>query len=230
MTPLREWTKRELAEGELASLGLYLTSHPFEEMARHCARFTNGSIAKVLSGLPNQALPFHVRKDATVAGVVMDIRRRGTGVSVLLDDDTERMQVTLFDEVYAASKHLLTKHAVLIVEGQLRYDDFMNGWRITARRIRSADDAIEEHARRLTVRWPSEGAGPELVRELQQILKPFTRGPCEVCIEYSGRGADATVTLGDQWSVRLTRELRDRLTKLLGDDRYLVHYPKHFTG
>jgi hypothetical protein len=66
------------------------------------------------------------------------------------------------------------------------------------------------------------------VRELQRILKPFTRGRCEVSIEYRKTGAEGALTLGEAWSVRVTRELRDQLTRLLGDDRYLIHYPKHF--
>ena len=228
MTPIREWTKRERLEGERESLGLYLTGHPFEDFAEHCKHFTNGSIAKVLASMPTQALPWQVRKEATVAGVVMDVRKRGNRVSVLLDDDTERIEVTMFDEVFAQSKHLIAKHAVLIADGQLRYDDFLNGWRITAKRMRSADEAIEEFARRLTIRWPSDSVGAEFVRDLQRVLKPFTRGRCEVCIEYKAASADATLTLGEAWSVRLTRDLREQLTRLLGDDRYLIHYPKHF--
>ncbi len=58
----------------------------------------------------------------------------------------------MFDEVFAQAKHVIAKHAVLITEGQLKFDDFINGWRLTAKRVRSADDAIEEYARRLTVR------------------------------------------------------------------------------
>jgi DNA polymerase-3 subunit alpha len=228
LTPVREWSKRERLEGERESLGLYLTGHPFDDFAEHCKHFTNGSIAKVLGALPSSALPYHVRKEAILAGVVVDVRRRGNRVSVLLDDDTERIEVTMFDEVFAESKHVIAKHAVLIVEGQLKYDDFINGWRLTAKRVRSADDAIEEYARRITILWPREGAGPELVRELQRILKPFTRGRCEVCIKYQTPGAQAELTLGEAWSVRVTRELRDQLTHLLGDDSYLIHYPKHF--
>jgi DNA polymerase-3 subunit alpha len=228
MAPLREWTKRERLEAERESLGLYLTGHPFEDFAEHCKHFTNGSIAKVLGGLPTEALPYHVRKEASLAGVVMDVRRRGNRVSIVLDDDTERIEVTMFDEVFAQAKHLIAKHAVLIAEGQLRYDDFLNGWRITARRIRSADEAIEEYARRLTIRWSNDSAAVDFVRELRQILTPFTRGRCEVCIEYRSRGAEASLTLGEAWSVRLTRELRDRLARLLGEDRLLIHYPKHF--
>jgi DNA polymerase-3 subunit alpha len=227
LTPIREWSKRERLEGERESLGLYLTGHPFDDFAEHCKHFTNGAIAKVLGGLPSSALPYHIRKEAILAGVVVDVRRRGNRVSILLDDDTERIEVTMFDEVFAQAKHVIAKHAVLIAEGQLRFDDFINGWRLTAKRVRSADEAIEEYARRLTIRWPSD-AGPEIVRELQRVLKPFTRGRCEVCIDYRASGAAAELTLGEAWSVRVTRELRDQLTRLLGDDSFLIHYPKHF--
>jgi hypothetical protein len=122
----------------------------------------------------------------------------------------------------------VAKHAVLIADGQLRYDDFINGWRLTARRMRSADEAIEEHARRLTIRWSGNGTAASFVRDLQRTLQPFTRGRCEVCIEYRSPAGEATLTLGEAWCVRLTRELRDQLTRLLGDDRFLVHYPRHF--
>ncbi|MEO8464880.1 MAG: DNA polymerase III subunit alpha [Gammaproteobacteria bacterium] len=231
MTPVRDWTKRERLDAERESLGLYLTGHPFEDFAEHCKYFTHGSIAKVLSSMPAQvqAEPWKTkREEKTVAGVVTEVRKFGNRVSLQLDDDTERIEIMLFDEVFAQSKHLIAKHAVLIADGQLRYDDFRNGWRINAKRIRSADDAIEEYARRLTIRWPSEPAGADFIRDLQRILKPFARGRCEVCIEYKGASAEAGLTLGEQWSVRLTRDLREQLTRLLGDDRYLIHYPKHF--
>jgi DNA polymerase-3 subunit alpha len=227
LTPVRDWSKRERADGERESLGLYLTAHPFDDYAKHVQRFTNGSIAKVLQELPTSAQPYQVRKDAILAGVVADVSRRGNRVSIELDDDTDRIEVTMFDEVFAQAKQVIVKHAVVLVEGQLRYDDFVNGWRLTAKRVRSADDVIEEYARRLTIRWPSE-ASLGLVRELQRILKPFTRGRCEVSVELRRSGAEASLTLGEAWSVRVTRDLRDQLTRLLGDDRYLLHYPKHF--
>jgi len=227
LTPMRDLSKRERADGERESLGLYLTVHPFDEFAEHCKHFTNGAIAKVLQGLPSTAQPYQMRKEAILAGVVVDVRRRGNRVSIVLDDDTERIEVTMFDEVFAQAKHIIAKHAVLIAEGQLRYDDFINGWRLTAKRIRSADEAIEEYARRLTILWPGD-AGPDLVRELERVLKPFTRGRCEVTVDYRRNGAGALLTLGEAWCVRCTRELRDQLTRLLGDDRFLIHYPKHF--
>jgi DNA polymerase-3 subunit alpha len=227
IVPQREWTKRERLEAERESLGLYLTGHPFDDFSEHCEKFTNGAIAKVVGGMPHEGTPYQIRKDVILAGVVMDVRRRGNRVSIVLDDDTERIEVTLFEDVFAQCRHLIAKHAVLIAEGQLRYDDFINGWRVTARRVRSADDAIEEHARRLTIRWPGNGAAASFIRDLQRTLQPFTRGRCEVCVEYRSTLGEAQLTLGEAWSVRLTRELRDQLTRLLGDNRFSIHYPRH---
>ncbi len=168
---------------------------------------------------------FATRKEVTLAGAVMDIRRRPNRTSLVLDDDTERIEVTLFDETFAQFKHLIAKHAVLIVEGQLRYDDFLNGWRVTAKRVRSADELIEEQARRLTIPW--SGSLGSFVRDLQRTLKPFTRGNCEVCVDYRSAAGEAQLTLGDAWAVRLTRELRDQLVQLLGENKFAIHYRKH---
>ena len=226
-----EWTKRERLQAERESLGLYLTGHPFDDFAKHCAHFTNGPIGNVLGALPSDGGGQHqysMRRDVTLAGVVMDVRRRGGRVSLELDDGSGALEVTLFDEVYAQARHLVVKDAVLVIRGQLRYDDFLSAWRLTAQRVRSVDDEIEEHARRITIRWRGGETRPDFVPALKSALKPFTRGKCEVCLKYETSAAEALLTLGEEWAVRPTRELRDALTRLLGEERFSIHYPKHF--
>ena len=229
LVPRREWTKRERLQAEYESLGLHLTGHAFDGFRDHCERLNISSIAKIVGGMPSPTAEggnfFANRKEVTLAGAVMDIRRRPNRTSLVLDDDTERIEATLFDETFAQFKHLIAKHAVLIVEGQLRYDDFLNGWRVTVKRVRSADEVIEEQARRLTIPW--HGNLGSFVRDLQRTLKPFTRGNCEVCVDYRSAAGDAQLTLGDAWSVRLTRELRDQLVQLLGENKFAIHYRKH---
>jgi DNA polymerase-3 subunit alpha len=110
----------------------------------------------------------------------------------------------------------------------VRYDDFLKAWMITAESVQSVDDAIESHAKRLTIRIDGNAAGRELVNRLSETLRPFTRGSCEVCVQYQSRQASALLTLGDDWSVRATRELREELAQLVGEDRVSIHYPRHF--
>jgi DNA polymerase-3 subunit alpha len=223
-----EWNKRERLEAEQESLGLYLTGHPFDDYADHCKHFSHGSIANVMASLPAEGQHYQARRNATLAGVVMNIRRRASRLTIDLDDNTGRIEATLFDEIYNQSKHLLTKHAILVIDGQLRYDDFINAWRLTAQRVRSIDEAIEEYARRITICWNGRDGGPELVARLKEILQPFRRGKCEVCIQYQGEIAAAELTLGDDWMVRPTRELREQLGRLLGEEGYSIHYQKQF--
>ncbi|HEX5419874.1 MAG TPA: OB-fold nucleic acid binding domain-containing protein, partial [Gammaproteobacteria bacterium] len=226
---VRDWTKRERRDAEYESLGLFLTSHPFEDYAGHCSYFTNGPIAGIVSALPpDGANAFHARREVIVGGVVMEIRRRGGRLSIMLDDDSERIEVSLFDEVYSASKQLIAKHAVLVVRGQLRWDDFIGGWRVTAQQLRAVDDEIEEYARRLTIEWRVPEACADFVPALKEVLKPFARGKCEVSLRYRSAAAEGLLTLGEEWAVRPTRELRESLTRLLGEDRISIHYPKHF--
>jgi DNA polymerase-3 subunit alpha len=226
LAPVREWTKRERLEAERESLGLYLTAHPFDDYARHWRELNYSSIADVIGALPAEGAPYQ-RKAATLAGVVMDIRRRGNRLAIVLDDNTDRVEVTLFDDVYAAAKHLLNKHAVLVVDGQLRYDEYLSAWRLTAQRVRAFDEIIEESARRITIRIVDNETGLKLIGELKTTLEPFRRGNCEVSIEYRNDSGEALLTCGEAWAVRPTRELRERLSRLLGEDRYKIHYPKH---
>jgi DNA polymerase-3 subunit alpha len=235
---LREWNDREKLEAERESLGLYLTGHPFTDYADHCSHFTSGSIAGVLGTMPNvegggdgpgKGARFRYRRDATLAGVVMDIRRRGTRVSLVLDDGTERIEVTLFEDVFQQARNIVSKHAVLVVNGQLRFDEFLNGWRMTAQRVQTVDAAIERHARRLTLFVPSTQLGDGFVDTLKATLQPYRSGDCEVCVQYRGAGAEATITLGDQWAVHPTRELREQLSELVGEKRVSMHYARQTT-
>jgi DNA polymerase-3 subunit alpha len=135
----------------------------------------------------------------------------------------------VFDELYAATRQLLQKHEVLVVEGQLRFDDFLGAWRLIAARIRSVDDAIEEYARRMTISLGDVEAAPELIGRLKDTLKPFRQGACELSIEYKSQIGEAQLVCSDEWAVRPTRELRESLNRLLGDNAVRIHYPKHFT-
>ena len=173
------------AEAEHESLGLYLTGHPFEVSPSIASKLHTSARSRRFCGM-------HAERRANFFADPQgsDARRRRHGRPpaaeprpAVLDDDTERIEVTLFDEMFAQSKHLIAKHAVLIVEGQLRYDDFLNGWRVTAKRVRSADEP--SRSTRAGSRFAGRKHGRRrFVRDLQRVLKPFTRGRCEVCVEY----------------------------------------------
>ena len=225
LEPVREWSAQERLKGERESLGLYLSGHPFDEYEKHCRHFTHGTIGKLTQAAPGNGggAPGEVR----AAGLVADVRRRGGRVSMVLEDRTGRLEVTLFEEVFNRFRHLANNGEMLVAAGQLRFDEFINDWRLTARTLGSVDETIERNASRLTIYWPDDGRGGELVGSLEETLTPFTHGKCEVCIQYRGSEATSRLILGERWAVRANRELRERLGALLGESGFSIHYPRH---
>jgi DNA polymerase-3 subunit alpha len=166
-------------------------------------------------------------KVTTVAGLVLEIRRRPNRVTLILDDRSARLEVTLFEEIFQQHRDIIVKDAILIVDGTLRFDDFIEAWRLQAKSLMDIDRARERFARRLWLKWPADYEGSQGLDRFEQLLKPYLRGPCGVGIwvnrpDYSGR-----LNLPDAWSVRPSRELLDKLNDLVGREGwYLVYGPR----
>jgi len=134
----------------------------------------------------------------------------------------------LYEEVFQQHRDIIVKDAILVVDGALRFDDFIEAWRVQAKTLIDIDRARERYARRLWLRWPAEFDGPTGMNRFEELLTPYLRGSCGISInvvrpEYSGR-----IALADAWSVRPARELLDKLSALVGRDGwYLVYGPRN---
>jgi DNA polymerase-3 subunit alpha len=212
-----DWSEALRLAGERETLGLYLTGHPIARIEQHLPRFVSHRIGDLLGERPYALAGrgFTPGRAVTVAGLIDEIRKRGTRISVSLDDRTGRIEVSLFDEVFQRHRELIVKDALVLVEGLLRFDEFSDGWRLGARRISDLDQALESQARRIVLKWPP-GRASTGFEELAQILARFRPGPCAVTIEYCAAMASGALTLGAEWNVRPTRELLFALEALVG--------------
>jgi hypothetical protein len=68
------------------------------------------------------------------------------------------------------------------------------------------------------------GQGEALLMRLHDVLLPYREGSCEVAVQYVGDDAAARLQLGAEWSVRPSRELRDKLAELLGSNNVRLLY------
>ena len=214
---------------EKEALGLYLTGHPFDAV-RHDARYlADGRLGDITAepapqrskGERNYA---QARRDATVAGLIVDVRKRGNRVTVVLDDDTARMEVSLFSEAFQEFRHLLVKDEIVVVNGALRYDDFIGSWTVNVKNVLHIDRVIESRAKSMVLSLAPNGQGENLLVKLHDLLLPFREGNCDVSVRYIGDNAAARLTLGPEWAVRPSRELRDKLTELLGNNNVRLLY------
>ena len=228
-----EWSDDERLAGEKETLGLYLTGHPIRAYEKDLYQIISGRIGDLRGDIfdpsgRGQNGNYSPGRDVNIAGLVLNLRRRGNRVTLSLDDRSGRIEVLLFDDVYQTCRHVVARDSILYVEGSLRYDDFLGDWRITARRVLGFDEAREEFARCLIVAWPGSRLASTTVAQLKRTLEPFLHGSCEVIVDYNNQVARARVSLGSDWAVRPAPELIHRLQELLAPDSVRLIYRRPF--
>jgi DNA polymerase-3 subunit alpha len=234
---LPEWEEEQRLQGEMDALGLYLTGHPITRYAQELSHIISGRLAdleRVCAAMPASAparpgRPGASERAVTIAGLVMSMRvrktQRGGRIAFLtLDDNTARLDVRVFPEVFEKYQALLGKDKVLVIQGGFGLDDYTGGNQVTAQSIYDINQARELFARRLVVGVESRQAGNGFAGSLADILQPFRQGHCRVCIDYTGGDARARLALGEDWAVHPTDELLHRLRELAGRDSVQVEY------
>ncbi len=224
-----EWPESLRLSGERETLGLFLTGHPIQRFESDLKRLVNGRIADLVSERPpsdGEGQRYNGGRQVSAAGLVWEVRKRNGRTSFVLDDRTGRIEVALFEEQAQQYRELLVRDALVLVEGNLRFDDFSNAWRIAGKRLTLLDSLREKQARRLVLRWPetSQCEPGTFLQRLQDLLGGSRPGPCEVLVRYRSAQARCTLALGSDWSIRPTPALMDELETLVGREGLQLLY------
>lgn len=222
-----EWDDETLLAGEKQTLGLYLSGHPIDGHAAELERITHGRLVDQCGRLEANGRRRREGGDI-VAGLVMNIRTRNTTAGkmgfVTLDDRSARIEAKIGPELFQQRHSCIVPDRVLVVEGELAWDDFSGGYQIRARQLLTLDEARERHARRVLLRVEASAAGNGFVEHLEQALTPFRAGAVPVALDYHGTEARAQIVLGEAWRVRPTDDLLARLRALGGEGAVEVEY------
>lgn len=226
-----EWSERTRLDGERETLGLYLTGHPFDEYRDELRLMTSGPIEGLTGDkpvVPQGENSFRTPgKLVTVAGLIDEVGKRGNRIILKINDGSGYLEATFFEEAYLQYKSILTKGAIVLLEGKIRFDDFIDGWRLTVNKVQAVEQIRQQNARRLLLRWPeANGSRRDVARQLEQILKPHRNGsaPCSIAIHYRNQSARALVSLSDEWKIVPSNEVLEQLRKLCGSDGVQLSY------
>lgn len=135
-------------EGERETLGLYLTGHPINAYISELKHYTTWRL--------KDAQQTGRDKVASVAGLVIAARvmttKRGSRIGLMtLDDRSGRMEVMLFTDALDRYIDLLEKDKIVVVSGQVSFDDFNGGLRMSAREVLDISEAREKHLRGVAI-------------------------------------------------------------------------------
>jgi len=226
-----EWEEEERLQGEKETLGLYLTGHPINRFDAEL----NALVGTRIAGLLATGRGRGDREKRTVAGLVVGVRhgksQRGRMGSVVLDDRTGRMEVTVFAELYEQVRELLAMDRILAIAGTMNFDEYRDSWSLRASEVRTLEQARELAADHLLLTLDcadprGHARARDRVQALRETLSTYRGGSLAVHLIYRRPGASGRLVLGDDWRIQPADELLKRLRHLLGMEAVEVSYQR----
>lgn len=215
------WPEKVWLEGEKDTLGLYLTGHPINQYAKEIRHYTDGRLVDLR--------PTGKDHLASAVGLVLSVRvltnKRGKRWAIVtLDDKSARMDVRFFPDMFEQYESILETDRILLIKGQVSFDDFSGGNTITARDAMDIVQARERNARALSLQIEAQQWQTDKLTALQQILQQFNGGSCPVELHVVHQDAEATLSCGAQWYVTPEDQLLHELKQCLGEQAVTLSY------
>ena len=220
-TKVPPWPEKVWLEGERNTLGLYLTGHPINAYIKELGKYTSCRL--------NDATPTKREQSVTIAGLVIAARvmttKRGNRIGLMtLDDRSGRMEVMLYTDALDRYAELLESDKILVISGQVSFDDFNGGLKMIAREVMDLGSAREKYARGLSVSISESQIDSQFFERFSRILEPHRAGTIPVHVYYQRSDARARLTLGTEWRVTPSDVLLDDLKQLLGCDQVELEF------
>ncbi|MHB0924889.1 MAG: DNA polymerase III subunit alpha [Gallionellaceae bacterium] len=228
------WRLREQLAHEKASLGIYLGGHPYQEYADELAHFIKVKLADLTpqfvgksngggggyGGGQGKARGVPVVLAGIVAGLRIQQTRRGRMAIVTLDDGGAQVELTVFNEIYEASRPWIREDELLVVRGKASLDEYSGNVRVSGEELFDFASARSSFAQQLALRCN----GKVGVAQLKKLFTPYRDGKCPVQIHYSNDEGSCQLRLGEAWQVTLHDDLLHGLRELLQAENVKVIY------
>lgn len=226
-----DWTDRERLNAEKDTLGLYLSGHPIQAYAEELRHFTHGNLKEICAKAGDSGGGGQWRRagnSVVAAGLVLGIRQRdgqgGRMLIVTLDDGTGRVEAVLRGELIDATAELVQRDEVLVVEGDVSFDDFSGGYRVRARDVMDLAGARHRFARRLVVRLDAGGMNEQRHTQFVSLIQQYKGGTTPLGIVWRNTHAEARFSAGPRFAVQPSSDLISSLENLLGSEHVRLHY------
>lgn len=220
------WSEEQLLLAEKETLGLYLSGHPIDRFADELSLFVPKKIADL--DAPESKGYQRNEKPVLTAGLIVAIRtmkaKNGSRMAfITLDDQTARLEVRVFADVYEQYQSVIQPDKLVVIQGKIGQDNFTGGLAATAESVYDMQKARELFGKALQLKInPPED--PQWVSRLQALIAPFAGGVMPLELKYRNQQAEVMIQLGSDWQVTPTDTLLKSLSDLADNAMVSVRY------
>jgi DNA polymerase-3 subunit alpha len=217
----KPWDLKQRLTEEKAALGYCLSGHLFSVYERELANFPRTPLAKLSAGADR----------VWIAGVVFSARvqmtRRGRMMMVTLDDGSAQLELSVFNELFEKHRDKIKEDRLLVVQGKVQRDEFINGLRVSAEDVLDLAAVRTRFSAKLRIAMNGDTDRKRDPKRLMEMLAPYRaagEGGCPVLVHYENEGASCDVALGDAWRVRPDDLLLGELSAWLSPEAVQFQY------
>jgi DNA polymerase-3 subunit alpha len=167
------WDEATLLYNEKEALGFYFSGHP---MTKYRDLLSAINVTK-LSDLEK---PIE-KADVVVGGILNDVKSKAKEKSITaylnLEDETGKIEVIVFSELYKKYGDKLKKGNIVIIKGQMLRSE--NGAKIIAREIKNLSDLEINQIFEVSIQYKGL-ADIEKIREIEKFMETSTNGNSKV--------------------------------------------------
>ena len=214
-----EWPLRHKLAAERDTLGWYLSGHPTSEYQSLLEQLVGIPLTRADSLLPasgessrgeNGRSDYGRGVNAVLAGMVVDVRQRGASQGfVTIEDWSGRVEASFYSEGWLDNAPRLSRERIVIIEGQLRPDNFNGGGvSLRGRAVLDLDEALARFAESLHLTLDVERVD---VNALAAELRAARPGRCTLRLRLRTAGSQGDLVPGIDWRLRPSLDLLDRL-------------------
>jgi DNA polymerase-3 subunit alpha len=213
--PMAEWGEEERLRGEKETLGVYLTGHPFNQVAEELAALNITCLHKFAE------MGIGSNHSVLIAGLVVSVRTRNTNrggriLFITLDDGGSRTEIRIFPELYERYHQLIVEDRILLIYGNLVWDEFHQKTRFNVEQILDLDQARAMYARWLILKLDIKQCKVGLQHLSEILAEHRANGSCivKIKIDYVSEGAQVELTCGSVWKINPSKLLLSKLEDL----------------
>jgi len=204
----------QLLAGEHATLGQYLSGHPFDpyrEEVRGLVGHDLGGLETIWANRPEPARgSWRQEVETVVAGQIVGLRKKGDSqMFVQIEDGRGRIECAFFGETYSEYAQMLVRDRLLVIQGGLREDSFSGGFALKANRCWDYAQVCARHAQRVALRLDLRVPGTW--QRVNALLDKQRPGQTPLRLDLLVPGAAGMVDINGTHSVRVDADLASTL-------------------
>lgn len=222
-----EWAEQQLLQSEKETLGLYLSGHPIDRYEAELSEF----IPKKINELDAPESKGYQRneKPMLTAGLIVAIRTMkskngGRMAFITLDDQSARLEVRVFADVYDQYQSFIQPDKLVVIQGKIGQDNFTGGLAGTAEKVFDITGAREAFGQALQINLENSEQAQQWVEQLKTTLSPFRGGALGLELNYQNQTAKARINLGDDWQVTPSDTLINQLLSIPASASVTIRY------